>query len=214
MNKLKKIIKHYGKHQLDKKSLKLDPIEQFDCWMQDAIETEPREPNAMILSTVADTGQPSARIMLLKEYDKKGFVFFTNYESKKGQELSKNRQVALTFWWPYCERQVRIEGRVEKISSTESDDYFASRGLESRIGALASMQSKILSNRAELTARVTAVEKKYGPSEDIPRPNNWGGYRVKPNAIEFWQGRPHRLHDRILFTKQDDGHWEFVRLAP
>jgi pyridoxamine 5'-phosphate oxidase len=180
--------------------------------MEEALAEGLLLPNTMTLATAAPGGRPSARMVLLKGFDRDGFVFYTNYESRKGRELTTNPYAALVLYWARLERQVRVEGRVERVSSEESDAYFASRPLESRLGAWASRQSAPLRSRAELEDRLAQVEEQYS-SSDVPRPPNWGGWIVRPEAIELWQGRPNRLHDRFLYTRRPDG-WDRVRLNP
>ncbi len=188
------------------------PIEQFDKWWDEAIKSEITEVNAMTLATATSAGIPSARIVLLKGYDKNGFVFFTNYQSHKGKEMEQNANVCLVFFWAALERQVRINGTVEKISAAESDAYFMSRPAGSRIGAWASPQSTVIATRAIIEERSQQYEKQYSDG-NIPRPPHWGGYLVKPHQIEFWQGRPSRLHDRIQYSLHN-GSWSIERLAP
>lgn len=202
----------YAKGSLNENEVSPNPLHQFNLWFEQAVNAEVVEPNAMSLATVKN-GRPSLRIVLLKGYDENGLVWFTNYDSKKGQELLDNPFAALTFFWPELERQVRLEGRVEKISAAESDEYYQSRDKGSRIGAWASPQSSVLSNREALEARVGEFVEKYGEADHIPRPGHWGGYRLHPDLVEFWQGRPSRLHDRIQYTFEN-GEWKIVRLAP
>lgn len=190
-----------------------DPFRQFHQWMEQALHAGLREPNAMTLATATPDGRPSARIVLLKGFDERGFTFFTNYDSRKGREMAANPRVALVFPWHGLERQVRVEGTVEKVTPAESDDYFVNRPLGSRLGAWASAQSAVIPDRAFLERRHAELMAKY-PDGNVPRPPNWGGYRVIPAAIEFWQGRPDRLHDRIRFTRQPDGTWKKERLSP
>jgi pyridoxamine 5'-phosphate oxidase len=190
-----------------------NPFLQFGDWWQQAIESEIDEVNAMTLATASLEGVPSARIVLLKAYDEKGFVFFTNYESAKGQELAENPKASLLFFWKELERQVRITGLVEKVSAAENDEYFLSRPTGSQIGAWASPQSHVIENRSWLENRVKELDEKF-KTEPLTRPPHWGGYRVKPVIIEFWQGRSSRLHDRIQYTLQDNGGWKIERLAP
>jgi pyridoxamine 5'-phosphate oxidase len=198
---------------LDEAVAGTDPIAFFRQWFTEAQASAIDEVNAMTLATVDSEGRPHARIVLLKGLDEKGFTFFTNYESAKGHQIGVRPQVALVFFWKELERQVRIEGIVEQVSAEESDAYFASRPVGSRIGAWASPQSTTIARREILEERVTHFEKQYG--EDIPRPSFWGGYRVLPLCIEFWQGRSNRLHDRILFSRESLGvDWEISRLAP
>jgi pyridoxamine 5'-phosphate oxidase len=188
-----------------------DPFEQFARWFDDALRADLPLPNAMTLATANSAGRPSARVVLLKGVDADGFVFYTNYESRKARELSVNPYASLVFLWTPMERQVRIEGAVEKVSDEESDEYFDSRPLGSRLGAWASPQSRPLPSRLTLASKVAAIMLRYGTAP--PRPPHWGGYRVRPEAIEFWQGRPDRLHDRLLYVKQDS-RWKIERLAP
>jgi len=201
----------YALRRLDETDVDADPFKQFHAWLAEAIEAQVPEPTAMTLATVDAPGRPSARIMLLKALDERGFVFYTNFESRKGAELASRPLAALTFFWKELERQVRIEGAVEKVSAAEADEYFASRPLGSRIGAWASTQSATIESRAWLEARVKAAEVQYG--DGPPRPPHWGGYRVIPAWLEFWQGRQSRLHDRIAYAKSDDG-WKITRLSP
>lgn len=212
MNKaIADIRKDYTLQSLNEADVAANPIEQFTKWWNEAIESEIIEANAMTLATATKNGKPSARIVLLKDFDDTGFVFFTNYTSKKGKELLENPQTALIFFWKELERQIRIEGEVKTIDAKESDEYFNSRPAASRIGAWASPQSDIISNRKFLEENTQMYATKF--SNNIPRPAHWGGYKVVLASIEFWQGRKNRLHDRILYTKQPQG-WKIVRLAP
>ncbi|MFT4154322.1 pyridoxamine 5'-phosphate oxidase [Parafilimonas sp.] len=206
------IRKDYSLLSLDEANIAANAIEQFTRWWNDALQSETEEVNAMTLSTATKDGKPSARIVLLKDYDEKGFVFFTNYKSHKGRELAENPYAALTFFWKKMERQVRIEGMTDKVSDAESNAYFISRPEGSRIGAWASPQSAIIENRAILESNMAHYTNEFKNS--IPRPPHWGGYRVMPLKIEFWQGRSNRLHDRILYTKTNEGSWKAERLAP
>jgi pyridoxamine 5'-phosphate oxidase len=207
------IRKDYKLKSLSENDVAADPVEQFGRWWNEAVQSELEEVNAMTLATATADGRPAARIVLLKDYNEEGFVFFTNYDSHKGEEMKDNPYAALVFFWAALERQVRIEGTVEKVPAEESDAYFVSRPRGSRIGAWASPQSKVISSREVVEKNVTAMERQFGEG-DIPRPQHWGGYRVKPVLIEFWQGRPSRLHDRILYTADDAGKWKIERLAP
>ncbi len=201
----------YMRETLDEHDVARDPCVQFDNWFKAAIAAKMPMLNAMTLATAAASGQPSARIVLLKGVDARGFVFFTNYSSRKGAELAANPVAALLFHWVELEREVRVEGRVEKVSTQESDAYFASRPLGSRHAAIASPQSEAVPDRAVLEARFADAEKTHGSSP--ARPAHWGGYRVVPATVEFWQGRPNRLHDRVLYTRRADS-WKIERLAP
>lgn len=212
MTSLANLRKIYVRESLGKSDVNPDPILQFKYWMDEALNAELPEPNAMTLATVNAEGKPTARLVLIKGVDARGFVFFTNYESHKGLDLEGHPHAALVFHWVELERQVRIEGRVEKLPEEESDAYYASRPLDSRIGAWASEQSREISNRAVLVTRAAKTAAKYGVNP--PRPPHWGGYIVIPELIEFWQGRPSRLHDRIVYTRQSDGGWKIARLSP
>jgi pyridoxamine 5'-phosphate oxidase len=201
----------YALQRLDETDVDADPFRQFHAWLAAALDAQVPEPTAMTLATVDEEGNPSARVMLLKALDDRGFVFYTNYHSRKGGQLDARPRAALTFFWKELQRQVRIEGAVEKVSAQESDEYFASRPLGSRIGAWASTQSAEIPSRPWLEARVKEAEGKYG--DGPPRPPHWGGYRVIPDWIEFWQGRQSRLHDRIAYTRGHGG-WKLSRLSP
>ena len=205
------IRKDYRLQSLEEKDVYADAIQQFTYWWNEAVNSEIEEVNAMTLATATIAGVPSARIVLLKDYDENGFVFFTNYQSHKGKEMEENPKAALVFFWKELERQVRIEGNIEKIEAKDSDAYFNSRPIGSRIGAWASPQSQVIGNRKNIEENAAAVQAKFG--DEIPRPAHWGGYRLKPAKIEFWQGRSNRLHDRLLYTKHANG-WNIERLAP
>ncbi|MGE5140231.1 MAG: pyridoxamine 5'-phosphate oxidase [Rudaea sp.] len=198
---------------LSESDVSREPIAQFARWYDDALASELPLPNAMTLATVSADGKPSARMVLLKGFDARGFVFYTNYESRKAVELAANSHASLVFYWPASERQVRIEGRVEKVTARESDQYFRTRPRDSRISAWASPQSVALHGRRTLEDRFEEFSKRY-PGEEIPRPHFWGGYRVIPTAVEFWQGRASRLHDRLLYVHDNNGVWRVDRLAP
>jgi pyridoxamine 5'-phosphate oxidase len=204
--------KSYERAELSETESHSDPLQQFDQWLNEAIKGEVPEPNAMTLATVASNLRPSTRVVLIKGYDERGIVWYTNYESQKGQELAGNPFAALQFHWVEMERVVRIEGQVEKISPEESDAYFHSRPLDSRLGAWASPQSQVISGRSVLVANAA----KYGAQFMLqpPRPPHWGGYRLKPELWQFWQGRKSRLHDRLRYTLQSPGNWLRERLAP
>jgi pyridoxamine 5'-phosphate oxidase len=204
--------KDYSRASLSETDVNPNPIEQFSKWFQEAISAQVPEANAMSMSSASADGRPSSRILLIKDVDQRGFTFFTNYESRKGRELDSNPYAALLFYWIELERQVRIEGRVERITDAENDAYYNSRPVKSRLGAIASAQSRPVASREVLEARVQEVEKQFG---DHPvRPPQWGGYRLVPEYLEFWQGRPSRLHDRIAYQRQADGSWTLQRLQP
>jgi len=207
------IRKNYSKKTLSENEILSSPIQQFDQWWQEAIASEIDEVNAMTLATASATGMPSARIVLLKSASADGFVFFTNYNSHKGKELEENPFACLVFFWKELERQVRITGTIEKVSAAESDEYFHSRPVGSRIGAWASPQSSVIGSRETIETNIVKYEQEFEGAE-ITRPPHWGGYIVKPTLIEFWQGRPNRLHDRIQYSKLQDGIWNMERLAP
>ncbi|NEQ98503.1 MAG: pyridoxamine 5'-phosphate oxidase [Cyanothece sp. SIO2G6] len=205
--------KDYQVATLDRADVCDHPIDQFQQWWQAVLAADVAEPNGMTLATVGEDGRPSARIVLLKGFDPRGFCFFSNYTSRKGQELLHNPHGALVFWWEPLERQVRIEGIVSQMSAAESDEYFNSRPKGSRIGAWASPQSQVIGDRHLLETNQARLEAQYADTDDIPRPPHWGGFRLAPTCVEFWQGRSSRLHDRICYTKTDSG-WDIVRLAP
>jgi len=208
---LAQIRRDYELKTLDESHVDRDPMKQFGVWMVEAIHAQVPEPTAMTLSTVDTKGRPSGRIVLLKGVDPRGFVFFTNYESRKGREMAANPQVALTFMWKELERQVRIEGRIEQVSAEESTAYYETRPLGARIGAWASPQSEVIDNRGWLEKRWEQLSAEYG--ESPKRPPHWGGYRVLPDYLEFWQGRRSRLHDRITYRRTGEA-WKLARLAP
>jgi len=199
---------------LTKDSIDANPIRQFRTWFDEVRAHGVSEQDAisMTLATASKDGQPSARIVLLKSFDDRGFVFYTNYHSRKGKELSENPRACLLFYWPELWRQVRIEGDIEKISTAESEEYFQSRPLGSRLGAWASDQSEVVNNRETLESRFAELQERFG--KDVPKPEHWGGYRLRPNSIEFWQGRENRLHDRLRYRLEEDGSWLIERLGP
>lgn len=207
------IREDYSKGTLAEQEVSSDPIEQFKSWFEQALDAKVMEPNAMTLSTISVEGYPSARTVLLKDIKSDGFSFFTNYESQKGMDMLDRPKVSLLFFWPELQRQVRIEGDVEKLCQEDSDEYFALRPKESRIGAWASPQSQIIPDRDFLEKRVQFYVSEYGASDVVPRPSFWGGYLVKPVKVEFWQGRSSRLHDRITYVLEED-EWIIRRLAP
>jgi pyridoxamine 5'-phosphate oxidase len=204
---------NYSKQALTEDSVADQPIDQFKEWLEEAIASEVEEPTAFVLSTVNPQGKPSARVVLLKEINEKGFTFFTNYNSRKGQELNTNSFASFTFFWPALERQVRIEGEIKQVPTEVSDLYFHSRPKGSQIGAWASPQSQVIHSRKELEEADQKYNEQFSDNEVIPRPAHWGGYILQPTRVEFWQGRPNRLHDRIVY-EQIGGVWQINRLAP
>jgi len=210
--KIADIRREYSLQSLDENKIAKNAIEQFTRWWNEAVNSEISEVNAMTLATATTDGKPSARIVLLKGYDETGFIFFTNYDSGKGKELTENPQAALVFFWKEIERQVRISGIVSKLTDAENDAYYQSRPRGSQLGAWASPQSHPIANREVLEQKLADLHTQFG-DEMIPRPPHWGGYRVTPDSVEFWQGRPNRLHDRLLYTREND-EWNCVRLAP
>lgn len=204
--------REYTRAGLCEADLAPDPVDQFRQWFDEMLEASLYEPNAMTLATATPDGRPSARVVLLKGFDERGFVFYTNYEGRKSRELEANPNCTLTFYWGELERQVRIEGRAVKVPDEESDAYFATRPRGSQLGAWASEQSRPVEGRGKLEERLRELEAEYAGRE-IPRPPFWGGYRVEPQRIEYWQGRENRLHDRLLYTRREDG-WEIQRLQP
>lgn len=202
----------FAKQTLDEKEVHSSPIAQFETWFKEAVDAKVNEPNAMTVSTATKEGKPSARILLLRNFSEEGFVYYTNYTSRKGRELTENPYCALLFFWPELERQVRIEGRIQQQTAEESEIYFNTRPRSSKLGAWTSEQSKVIANREVLNDLYSKLSEKY-PNENVPRPPHWGGYLLKPATVEFWQGRPSRLHDRILYTSENDS-WKIERLAP
>ncbi len=205
--------RQYASRSLDLADLNADPFSQFDLWMREAIETELLEPNAMALATVSATGAPSVRTVLLKGFDARGLVFYTNYTSAKARDLAANTQVACLFQWLPLERQVSVRGRAEKISTAESLKYFLSRPHESQIGAWASQQSQVITTRALLEEKFAEMKNKFQAGQ-VPLPEFWGGYRIVPQTFEFWQGRPSRLHDRFVYRQEAAQSWQINRLMP
>ncbi len=205
--------KEYISDSLNEQDLDPDPFKQFSKWFQQALEAQLLLPDAMTLATATREGKPSARIVLLRGFDERGFVFYTNYESQKGRELAENPYAALVFYWAELERQVRITGQVQKVTREESENYFRSRPLESRLSAWASRQSRVIPSREVLESKVEQLRAEF-PNGNIPLPPDWGGFRLVPQTIEFWQGRPNRLHDRFRYTRQPDNSWLIERLAP
>ena len=203
----------YQSHGLRRADLDPDPIRQFTGWFSAAVAAEIRDPNAMSLATATADGKPSVRIVLLKGFDQRGFVFFTNYASEKGRELEENPRAALALWWVELARQIRIDGTVERTTRAESEEYFHSRPAGSQLGAWTSRQSEVIDARRILEARLAELTERFADGI-IPLPPHWGGYRVRPETIEFWQGRPNRLHDRFRYTRQPDDRWLIERLAP
>ncbi len=205
--------KEYTLRGLRKADVDSDPMRQFGKWFEEAVAVQPAEANAMTLATCTPDGKPTARVMLLKGFDERGFLFFTNYASRKGRQLEANPRAALNFFWAPLERQVCIAGALERVSREESDAYFHSRPVGSQLGAWASTQSSVVPDRDWLEARLDEVTERYRGAE-VPLPPTWGGFVLKPETIEFWQGRPNRLHDRIQYSRQPDGMWKLERLSP
>jgi pyridoxamine 5'-phosphate oxidase len=212
LSSLSDLRKEYIRAGLDESDADPDPIEQFRKWFDEALAADLHEPNAMTLATATPDGKPSARVVLLKGFDARGFVFYTNYEGRKGRELAENPRAALVFYWGELERQVRVEGRVWRVLEEESDAYYASRPRGSRLGAWASAQSRSVERRELVEERLRELEREY-TGREVPRPPFWGGYRVEPEEIEFWQGRENRLHDRLVYRRSSDG-WRIERLQP
>ncbi|MFZ1526600.1 MAG: pyridoxamine 5'-phosphate oxidase [Saprospiraceae bacterium] len=214
MDNLANLRQEYKKHQLTEELAHSEPLKQFAVWFQEAMNSGVAEPNAFILATVSENGTPEARVMLLKGVDNGGFVFYTNYESDKAKDLADFPVATMCFLWLGLERQVRISGPVHKVTREESEQYFHSRPRESQIGAWVSPQSQPIPSRDFIEKRLQETMQKFQDKEIIPLPSNWGGYRLVPVEIEFWQGRPNRLHDRLLYSEHEDGVWEITRLAP
>jgi len=207
------IRREYARARLDEAHVSPDPVVEFHRWFTQAREAEVLEPNAMTLATATRDGAPSARVVLLKGYDERGFVFFTDYRSQKGTELEQNPQASLVFFWTELERQVRITGTVERTSAQESEEYFRTRPRGSRLGAWVSHQSRVIPSRDLLESGLREVEERF-PTDDVPLPPHWGGYRLRPEEVEFWQGREDRLHDRIRYVRKTGGGWRLERLSP
>jgi pyridoxamine 5'-phosphate oxidase len=210
---IKDLRQNYETHALEEDQAHKDPFQQFQTWLNEALVAEFVEPNAMNIATVDNEGEISSRMVLLKGFDEQGFVFFTNYESNKAKDLAETHKAALNIWWDKLHRQVRINGNVEKVSRDETIEYFHSRPRGSQIGAIASNQSRVIKNHVVLEEAYQEIEKKYG-NQEIPCPDQWGGYRVIPKQFEFWQGRPNRLHDRLRYAKTNSGSWVMNRLSP
>lgn len=213
-HKIADIRNNYAKQALSENAVSQNPVEQFKVWLEEAIQAEAAEPTAMVLATVGADGKPAARVVLLKDVSAEGFMFFTNYESRKGRELAQHAFAALTFFWPDLERQVRVEGKVVKTDPAVSDHYFHSRPKGSQIGAWASPQSSEIESRKQLEEADKELTERFKDAAVIPRPDHWGGYLLQPERLEFWQGRPNRLHDRLLYEQQQDRIWRIKRLAP
>lgn len=213
IDNIESLRREYSGVELSKSTVNPDPLKQFQAWFEEAVKADVPDPNAMVLSTVSADAKPSARVVLLRGLDEKGFTFYTNYGSRKSTEIHANSNAALVFFWHELDRQVRVEGEIEKGDDADSDRYFTSRPRRSQIAAWASDQSAVLSDRAELERRFHKIEVMYY-GKPVPRPGNWGGLILRPRAFEFWQGRPNRLHDRILYTLTNENRWEISRLAP
>ena len=208
-----KLRREYTDAGLDERDVDASPFKQFERWFQEAIDAKIDLPDAMTLATATSDGIPSARIVLLRGHDERGFVFYTDYESQKGKELAENPNASLVFYWRELDRQVRIAGQVSKVSRENSSNYFQSRPVGSRLAALASKQSEVIPDRKGLEERFKQLAEQY-QEEEIPLPSNWGGYRLSPNMIEFWSGRPSRLHDRLRYTRQPNNDWRIERISP
>lgn len=213
MKSVADLRQEYSRAHLDERDALADPVAQFKLWFDQAVHAQAREPNAMTVATVGADGRPSARMMLLKGFETGQFVFYTNRESRKGRELEHSRHVALVFYWSELERQVRVEGDVAPVSDAEADEYFRIRPRGSQLGAWASAQSRVLASREELERKVADIERRFGEGE-VARPPYWGGFALTPVMVEFWQGRPSRLHDRLRYTRAADGSWRRERLSP
>jgi pyridoxamine 5'-phosphate oxidase len=211
-NIIGKIRRDYASDRLNKKTARKNPFEQFELWLAEAIEKQLREPNAMVLSTASADGKPSSRVVLLRGFENEGFTFYTNYESRKGKEVRENPRAALLFYWAEIEKQVRVEGVIAKTDEENSNAYFASRPRESQIGAWASPQSSVIENRRFIEEKFAELNEQ-SEGKEIARPPDWGGYILKPEVLEFWQGRASRLHDRLRYSKDESG-WKIERLAP
>ncbi|POY37486.1 pyridoxamine 5'-phosphate oxidase [Solitalea longa] len=211
---LENLRQEYSAKTLSEEQVNQNPFAQFDSWFNEAMNSGILEPNALTLSTATPDGKPSARVVLLKDFSENGFTFYTNYESRKGQEMAENPNACLSFFWLELQRQVIIEGKIEKVSEEESTRYFQSRPKGSQLGAWTSDQSQVIANRGVLENKLTELEKQYENQNVIPKPEHWGGYLLKPTSIEFWQGRASRLHDRIQYILQSDNTWKIQRLAP
>lgn len=209
---IENIRKDYQKHALNESDCPSNPINLMQAWLSEAV-THSEDGNAMVVSSVSADGMPSSRVVLIRKVEERGLSFFTNYQSQKGREFAQNNKVAVNFFWPWAERQVRVQGIIEKLSAEESQAYFDSRPRESQIGAWASAQSEVLTNRAHLEQQVLALTEKFKDTA-IPKPDHWGGYLIKPIYFEFWQGRPSRLHDRIAYKRDAHGPWLMSRLNP
>ncbi len=208
-----KLRREYTDAGLDEQDLDANPFKQFEKWFQQAIDAKLDLPDAMTLATATKDSIPSARIVLLRGLDERGFVFYTDYESQKGKELAENPNAALVFYWRELDRQVRVTGQVSKVSRENSNNYFQSRPVESRLAALASRQTEVIADRQVLENQFNQLAEQYQDKE-IPLPSDWGGYRLSPNMIEFWSGRPSRLHDRLRYTRQPDNDWRIERISP
>jgi pyridoxamine 5'-phosphate oxidase len=211
---LTRLRTEYARAGLHERDVDPSPTKQIDRWIDDAVVAEHPEPNAMTLATVAPDGTPSARVVLLRGHDGRGLVFYTNYDSDKGRDLAANARASLSFFWVLLERQLRVTGEVAKIPRAESEAYFATRPRESQLGAWASAQSAAIVGREELEAKLAEVRARFGPAREVPCPPNWGGYRLRPERVELWQGRPSRLHDRLVYEREGEDAWTIRRLSP